>query len=85
MLRQWHEEHDAPGWPRADDPGIAAALRAAILLRESDAPLAAIARQVGYSTEFAFSAAFRREYGMSPGGFRRTPVMLAERASSGGR
>ncbi|MFI7613437.1 AraC family transcriptional regulator [Nonomuraea terrae] len=58
--------------------------RAAILLRESDAPLASIARQVGYSTEFAFSAAFRREYGTSPGGFRRTPVMLAGRASSGG-
>ncbi|MFD7306600.1 cupin domain-containing protein [Promicromonospora sp. NPDC059942] len=47
--------------------------RAASLLRETDAPLAAIARRVGYSTEFAFSAAFRREYGTSPGGFRRGP------------
>ncbi|WP_305789460.1 AraC family transcriptional regulator [Symbioplanes lichenis] len=42
------------------------------LLRESPAPLAAIARRVGYSTEFAFSAAFRRAYGMAPGSFRRS-------------
>ncbi|MFC8664874.1 AraC family transcriptional regulator [Streptomyces sp. NPDC057199] len=40
------------------------------LLRETKAPLATIARQVGYSTEFAFGAAFRREYGISPGRFR---------------
>jgi AraC-like DNA-binding protein len=45
---------------------------AARQLRETDAPLAAIARQVGYSTEFAFAAAFRREYGMPPGRFRDT-------------
>ncbi|WP_232323992.1 AraC family transcriptional regulator [Catenuloplanes japonicus] len=40
------------------------------LLRETPSSLAAIARAVGYSTEFAFSAAFRREYGISPGRFR---------------
>ncbi|MGP4012845.1 AraC family transcriptional regulator [Streptomyces sp. 4N124] len=43
---------------------------AARLLRETNAPLATIARQVGYSTEFAFGAAFRREYGIAPGRFR---------------
>jgi AraC-like DNA-binding protein len=43
---------------------------AARLLRETDAPQAAIARQIGYSTEFAFAAAFRREYRISPGRFR---------------
>ncbi|GGJ73417.1 AraC family transcriptional regulator [Streptomyces brasiliensis] len=43
---------------------------AARLLRETDAPLAAVARQVGYSTAFAFGAAFRREYGIPPGRFR---------------
>ena len=43
---------------------------AARLLRETDASLAAIARQVGYATEFAFAGAFRREYGVSPGRFR---------------
>ncbi|WP_306212705.1 AraC family transcriptional regulator [Actinoplanes sp. RD1] len=41
------------------------------LLRESPAPLAAIARRVGYSTEFAFSAAFRRAFGVAPGTFRK--------------
>lgn len=46
--------------------------RGARLLRETDAPLATVAREVGYSTEFAFSGAFRREYGVSPGRFRRT-------------
>ncbi|MFE7074782.1 AraC family transcriptional regulator [Streptomyces sp. NPDC057620] len=45
---------------------------AARLLRETDASLAAIARQVGYSTEFAFAGAFRREYGVAPGRFRQT-------------
>jgi AraC-like DNA-binding protein len=41
------------------------------LLRETDAPLAAIARRVGYATEFAFAGAFRREFGISPGRFRQ--------------
>lgn len=45
---------------------------AARLLRETDAPLSAIARQVGYSTEYAFAGAFRREYGIPPGRFRDT-------------
>lgn len=40
------------------------------LLRETKAPLATVARQVGYSTEFAFSGAFRRAYGIPPGRFR---------------
>ena len=40
------------------------------LLRETQAPLATVARQVGYSTEFAFGGAFRRAYGVSPGRFR---------------
>lgn len=39
---------------------------AADLLREPDATLATVARQVGYSTPFALSAAFKREYGVSP-------------------
>ncbi|MEU6606536.1 helix-turn-helix transcriptional regulator [Streptomyces shenzhenensis] len=44
---------------------------AARLLRESDASLAVIARQIGYSTEFAFAGAFRRAFGVSPGRFRQ--------------
>jgi AraC-like DNA-binding protein len=39
---------------------------AADLLREPDATLAAVARQVGYSTPFALSTAFKRAYGVSP-------------------
>lgn len=39
---------------------------AADLLVDSDATLEAVARQVGYSTPFALSTAFKREYGVSP-------------------
>jgi AraC-like DNA-binding protein len=39
---------------------------AADLLRDSSATLATVARQVGYSTPFALSTAFKREYGVSP-------------------
>lgn len=46
--------------------------QAAQLLRETNLPLATVARQVGYSTEFAFGGAFRRAYGISPGRFRVT-------------
>ncbi|MEU7872847.1 AraC family transcriptional regulator [Dactylosporangium sp. NPDC049140] len=45
---------------------------AARLLRDSDAPLAAVARKVGYSSEYAFAHAFKREYGSAPGGFRQS-------------
>ncbi|WP_326598436.1 AraC family transcriptional regulator [Streptomyces sp. NBC_01803] len=41
------------------------------LLRESDAPLSTVAQTVGYSSEFAFAKAFKREYGLAPGRYRR--------------
>ncbi|MFF3068267.1 AraC family transcriptional regulator [Kitasatospora sp. NPDC057904] len=44
---------------------------AARLLRESDAPLTAVAAQAGYGSEYAFAKAFKREYGRAPGGYRR--------------
>ncbi len=44
---------------------------AARLLRESDVPLRAVAERVGYSSEFAFANAFKREHGVAPGRFRR--------------
>ncbi|MDQ0773786.1 AraC-like DNA-binding protein [Streptomyces aurantiacus] len=61
------------------------------VLRETKAPLAAIARQVGYSSEYAFANAFRRKFGIAPGRFRdrmtheptrpgRAPVPDAEQA-----
>lgn len=43
---------------------------AADLLQESEDTLAAIARQVGYSNAYAFSAAFTREYGIRPSRYR---------------
>jgi AraC-like DNA-binding protein len=43
---------------------------AARLLRESDLALAAVARQVGYASAFAFAHAFKREFGTAPGRFR---------------
>jgi AraC-like DNA-binding protein len=48
---------------------------AARLLRGTTRPLSAIAHEVGYASEFAFAAAFRREYGVPPGRFRHeTPA-----------
>ncbi|MFI7126985.1 AraC family transcriptional regulator [Nonomuraea sp. NPDC050153] len=41
------------------------------LMRESAAPLAEIASAVGYTSEFAFANAFKREYGVAPGRYRR--------------
>ncbi|GAA1307990.1 AraC family transcriptional regulator [Planotetraspora silvatica] len=41
------------------------------LLRDSDAPLGAVGRQVGYTSEFAFANAFKRRYGIAPGRYRR--------------
>ncbi|MGW6378520.1 AraC family transcriptional regulator [Rhodococcus sp. NPDC055112] len=44
---------------------------AARLLRESDAPLSVVAGRAGYGSEFAFAKAFKREYGLAPGAYRR--------------
>ncbi|MDQ0938949.1 AraC family transcriptional regulator [Streptomyces sp. V1I1] len=44
---------------------------AARILRDGDAPLATVAQQVGYASEFAFSNAFKRTFGVAPGRFRR--------------
>ncbi|MEV0234558.1 AraC family transcriptional regulator [Nonomuraea sp. NPDC050786] len=41
------------------------------LLRESDASVAEVAQRVGYGSEFAFGNAFKRQYGVSPGQYRR--------------
>ncbi|MGW1189526.1 AraC family transcriptional regulator [Streptomyces sp. NPDC002559] len=43
---------------------------AADLLREPDATVATVARQVGYSSAFALSSAFKRVRGMSPQEYR---------------
>ncbi|GAA2076355.1 AraC family transcriptional regulator [Streptomyces albiaxialis] len=41
------------------------------LLAAGDAPLRVIASRAGYSSEFAFAKAFKREFGVAPGGYRR--------------
>ena len=43
---------------------------AAGLLRGGDAPLAAVARRVGYTSEYAFAHAFKRVLGLPPGVYR---------------
>lgn len=45
---------------------------AADLLQSSEATIAAVARQVGYSTPFALSSAYKRAYGVSPNTHRAT-------------
>ncbi|ONI87431.1 hypothetical protein ALI144C_08515 [Actinosynnema sp. ALI-1.44] len=44
------------------------------LLRETSQPLAVIAGEVGYLSEFALGAAFKRQFGMPPGKYRRALV-----------
>ncbi|MDI6942534.1 AraC family transcriptional regulator [Microbacterium barkeri] len=44
---------------------------AAALLTDTDQSMRAIAQRVGYSSEYAFAHAFRRERGVSPGAARR--------------
>ncbi|MFF3286122.1 AraC family transcriptional regulator [Streptomyces sp. NPDC003023] len=44
---------------------------AARVLRETDAPLTTVAARTGYGSEFTFAKAFKREYGLAPGGYRR--------------
>lgn len=44
---------------------------AANLLETSDDSLAELALHVGYASEFAFSRAFKRRYGVAPGRYRR--------------
>ncbi len=40
-------------------------------LRAGDAPLRLVAQQTGYASEFAFAKAFKREYGVAPGQYRK--------------
>ncbi|MYW63644.1 helix-turn-helix domain-containing protein [Streptomyces sp. SID8379] len=42
------------------------------LLRKENAPLRVVAGRTGYTSEFAFAKAFKREFGVAPGQYRRT-------------
>ena len=46
--------------------------RAAQLLRESDASIADVARQVGYESQSKFTVAFKEQYGQLPTAYRRS-------------
>lgn len=52
------------------------------LLRESPASLPQIAERVGYESEFAFSRAFRRARGISPGRYRTRTIEALPVASA---
>ncbi|MEU0373605.1 AraC family transcriptional regulator [Streptomyces sp. NPDC006283] len=47
------------------------------LLRSGDTPLRVVAERAGYTSEFAFAKAFKREYGVPPGQYRRRPTTVA--------
>ncbi|MEU5280582.1 AraC family transcriptional regulator [Streptomyces asoensis] len=47
---------------------------AAARLRDTDAPLAAVARETGYGSPYALSHAFSREFGTTPGRYRTQPT-----------
>jgi AraC-like DNA-binding protein len=51
--------------------------KASTLLRASSSTLSQVARAVGYDSAVAFSKAFKRCYGMSPGAYRHSKVMSA--------
>lgn len=55
-------------------------LMAARRLRETEDSLSTVAREVGYSSEFAFAKAFKREYGTAPGQYHKgadKPALVA--------
>lgn len=56
---------------------------AADSLRETDATIASVARDVGYGSPFALSTAFTRRYSMSPTAFRRSARAQAPDVSLG--
>ena len=54
----------------------------ATLLRNESLALASVAERVGYASTAAFSRAFTREFGVSPGNYRRGVVEGATRAGT---
>jgi len=49
---------------------------AARMLRETGAPLRAVALRCGYASEYAFGKAFKRAYGVAPGQYRSDGALL---------
>ena len=67
LARRFHDVVGEP--PMSYLTGWRLAL-AADLLREPDTTIGAVARQVGYGSAFALSAAFKRVRGLSPQEYR---------------
>jgi AraC-like DNA-binding protein len=44
---------------------------AAQFLRDGDQPIQSVAQRTGYTSEFAFAKAFKREHGLAPGRYRQ--------------
>jgi AraC-like DNA-binding protein len=57
----------------------AARIRAALPLLAAGEPVSRVAPAVGYDTASAFVAAFRRQTGITPGAYFRSPAMVAAR------
>ncbi len=51
--------------------------RASHLLTDTSTSLSFVAESVGYQSEAAFSQAFKKQYGMRPGEFRRVHAQIA--------
>ncbi|MFJ1654461.1 helix-turn-helix domain-containing protein [Streptomyces sp. NPDC088337] len=52
-----------------------------ILRSDDDAPLQSVAERVGYRSEVAFNRALKREFGVSPGAYRRRGAASRDRRS----
>ncbi|MFG2007092.1 AraC family transcriptional regulator [Spirillospora sp. NPDC048911] len=57
---------------------------AARLLRDTELPLRAVAARTGYTSEFAFARAFKREFGAAPGRYRHGSADGSGRSGLGG-
>ncbi|MFD8481426.1 AraC family transcriptional regulator [Kitasatospora sp. NPDC059673] len=53
---------------------------AARTLRDTALPLRSVAERAGYTSEYAFAKAFKREFDTAPGQYRNTPSSLARQA-----
>ncbi|WP_375372305.1 helix-turn-helix domain-containing protein [Streptomyces griseomycini] len=71
----WARRFTAPaGRPPLAHPAWLRGTATGRLLRSGDTPLRVVAERLGRPSEFAFAKAFRREYGIPPGRYRRRPA-----------
>ena len=56
-------------------------LRAAELLKTPDVAISEIAFLIGYDSDIAFTRGFKRHYGVGPGAYRRSLLIVSEPAA----